>query len=81
MKFSLPGETNSLPELWVKPEAEPVADPSCSTLPLEGAGFGNKGLHQGTHLTAFMVPEILDRQLMVFHARGVDCVNTIKVLT
>lgn len=44
-----------IPVLWVKSEAEAVSDTPCSPLPLEGAGFGNKGLHQRTHLTALMV--------------------------
>lgn len=47
----------SIPELGVKSEAETVSDTSCSPLPLEGAGFGNKSLHQRTHLAALMVPE------------------------
>jgi len=47
----------SIPELWVEPEAEAGLDASRSALPLEGAGFGNKGFHQGTHLAALMVPE------------------------
>lgn len=50
-------ETSAIPELWVKSEAEAATDASCSPLPLEGAGFGDKGLNQGTHLTALMVPE------------------------
>lgn len=50
-------EMSAIPELWVKSEAEAVTDTSCSPLPLEGAGFGDKGLNQGTHLTALVVPE------------------------
>lgn len=46
-----------LPVFRVKSEAEAVSDTSCSPLPLEGAGFGNKSFHQRTHLAAFMVPE------------------------
>ena len=52
-----PFQTISIPELGVKSEAEAVADAPRSALPLEGAGFGNKGLNQGTHLAALMVPE------------------------
>lgn len=54
---SLLWELYSVPKLWIESEAEAATDPPCSPLPLEGTGFGDKGLHQRTHLTALMVPE------------------------
>lgn len=48
---------SSQPEFRVKSKAEAASDTPCSPLPLEGAGFGNKGFHQRTHLAALMIPE------------------------
>lgn len=79
-----------IPELWIKSEAEATTDSSCSPLPLEGAGFGDKSLHQRTHLTALMVPEgddslewsVFLAQSIVCLATGVDCedenINALK---
>ena len=47
----------SIPELGVESEAEAVPYSPRPALPLQRAGLGNKRLHQGAHLTAFMVPE------------------------
>lgn len=47
----------SKPVFGVKSKTEAVSDASCSPLPLEGAGFGNKGLHQRAHLAALMIPK------------------------
>lgn len=46
----------------VHPEADPVADPPGSALALQSAGFTDKRLHQGAHLTALVVPEEMVRK-------------------
>lgn len=61
-RFHLLWELYTVPELRIKSEAKAATDPPCSPLPLEGAGFGDKGFHQRTHLTALMIPEGDDRQ-------------------
>lgn len=55
----------SKPVFGVKSKTEAASDTSCSSLPLEGAGFRNKGLHQRAHLAALMIPKE-HRRLLYF---------------
>lgn len=46
-----------LPFSRVQPKTEAISHPPSSPLSLQSTSFTDKGLHQGTHLTAFMVPK------------------------